>query len=42
MTFKILRAVARVTPQVLNTTEILSTSTVKKLVVEQGRFLKRE
>ena len=34
------RAIVRVTPEVLSTTEILSASNVKKLAVEQGRFLK--
>ena len=33
---------ARVTPEVLNATEIVSASTVKKLVVGKDRFLKRE
>ena len=42
--FEISRAIAQVTPEMLGATEIeiLSTSTVKRLVVEQGRYLKRE
>ena len=39
---KILRAIVRVTPEVLSTKEVLSASNVKLLVVEQGRFRKRE
>ena len=41
-TFHAVRATVRVTPEVLSATEILSVSTVKRLVVEQGRFLTRE
>ena len=40
--FKISRAVVRDTKKMLRATEILSASTVKRLVVDQGRFLKRE
>ena len=40
--FKISRAVVRDTKKMLSATEILSASTVKRLVVDQGRFLKRE
>ena len=38
----ILRAIARVKPEVLSAIEILSGSTVKMLAVEQDRFLKKE
>ena len=41
-TFKISRAIVRETSKMLTAREILSASTVKRLVVEQGRFLKRE
>ena len=40
--FKISKAMVRVTPEVLSATEILSASTVKRLAIEQGRFLKRQ
>ena len=42
--FEISRAIVQVTPEMLGATEIeiLSTSTVKRLVIEQGRYLKRE
>ena len=40
--FKISRAIVRVTTEMLSATGILSASTVKRLVVEQGRLLKRE
>ena len=40
-TFKISRSIVRVTPEVLSTTEVLSASIVKRLDLEQGRFLKR-
>ena len=36
------RAIVRKTPEMLSATEILLVSTVKRLVVEQGRLLKRE
>ena len=41
-TFKISRAIIRVTAEVFSPTEILLPSTVKRLVGEKGRFLKRE
>ena len=41
-TFKKSRAIVRKTPEMLSATEILLVSTVKRLVVEQGRLLKRE
>ena len=41
-TFKISRAIVHVTPEVLSVTDNLSASTVKRLAVEQGKFLKRE
>ena len=41
-TFKISRAIVRETPRMLKATEILSSPTVKIIVAEQGRFLKRE
>ena len=40
--FKLLRAIVRETPEMLSVTKILSVSTVKRLVVEQGRFLNRD
>ena len=42
--FEISRAIVQVTPEMLGATEIeiLSTATVKRLVIEQGRYLKRE
>ena len=40
--FKVSRAIVRVTPEVNSATEILSASTVKRLVAKQDRFLKRE
>ena len=39
---KISRAKVQLTPEVLSATEILSASIAKKLVVKQGRFLKKE
>ena len=42
MIFKISRAVVGKTPKMLSATKILSALTVKRLVVKQGRFLKRE
>ena len=42
MAFKISRAIVRETPEPMSATEILSTSTIKRSVVEQARFLKRE
>ena len=39
---KISRAIVQEIPKMLSATEILSASTVKRLVVEQGRFLRRE
>ena len=41
-TFKISRAIVWETPEMMSATDILSASTVKRLAVEQGRFLKRE
>ena len=40
--FKISKAMVRVTPEALSATEVLSASTVKRLAIEQGRFLKRQ
>ena len=40
--FKISRAIVQETKKMLSATEILSASVVKRLVGEQGRFLKRE
>ena len=42
LTFDISRDMVRVTPEMLSATEIFSASTIKRLVVEQGRFQKRE
>ena len=36
------RTTVRETPKMFCAAEILSVSTVKRLVLEQGRFLKRE
>ena len=38
-TFKISRAIVQETSKMLSVTEILSASTVKRLLLEQGRFL---
>ena len=35
------RAIVGVTPEELSATEILSASTIKRLLVKQGRFIKK-
>ena len=40
--FKISRAIVRLKPEMLSATGILLVSNVKILVVEQGKYLKRE
>ena len=40
--FKILRAIVRVITEMLSATEILTTSIVEGLLVEQGRYLERK
>ena len=42
MTYKISRSIVRETPEMLKGTKILSASTIKRLVVEKGRILKRK
>ena len=39
---KISRAINQETPEIMSAAEILSALTIKRLVVEQGRFLKRK
>ena len=39
---KIPRAIVRETPKILSATNLLSALSLKRLVVQEGRFLKRE
>ena len=41
-TLKISKAIVRETPEILSATDILLASIVKRLVVDQGSYLKRE